>query len=104
MYNKFMEKQSDAFLKVCAERIQKGEAKYGPVRADDRNRCQEAIEEIQDCFNYVVPIMLAKHPKIKETAEWEWAVTCIYRTYKALVELKPIEDEMESKLKEVSCE
>lgn len=95
-----MNKCTDEFLKVCAERIKKGEAKYGPVRADDRNRCQEAIEEIYDSFNYTVHLMLAKHPKIKETAEWEWAVTCIYRAYKALVELKTIEDEMESKLKE----
>lgn len=97
-----MEKHSDEFLKVCAERILNGDAKYGKVRSDDRNRCQEALEENYDCFNYTVPIMLAKHPKIKETAEWEWAVTCIYRTHKALIDLKVIEDEMQNKLTEVT--
>ncbi len=92
-----MENQSAEFLKVCSDRIKDGEEKYGPVRSDDRNRCGEAIEEIYDAFNYTVPIMLAKHPKIKETAEWEWAVTSIYRAYKALLELQKVEVEMEQK-------
>ena len=92
-----MEKQSSEFLRICNERIKQGEPKYGPVRSDDRNRCQEAIEEIFDAFNYTVPIMLVKHPKIKETAEFEWAVTSIYRAYKSLLELQKVEIEMEQK-------
>lgn len=92
-----MENQSAEFLKICADRIKDGEAKYGKVRSDERNRCKEAIDEIYDAFNYTVPIMLAKHPKIKETAEWEWAVTSIYRAYKALLELHKVEVDMEQK-------
>lgn len=90
-----MENQYDEFLKVCAERILDGEKKYGPLKADSRNRCQEAIEEVHDAFNYVVPIMLVKYPDIKMHPEWETCVTLIYRLYKALVQLKTVEDELE---------
>ena len=92
-----MEDKKAEFLKICAERIADGEAKYGPVRSDERNRSQEAIEEVYDAFNYVVPIMLAKHPSIKETIEWGVAVKCIFRLYIALEELKTAEIELENK-------
>ena len=92
-----MEKQSSVFLKACEERIKKGEPKYGPVRADERNRCKEAIEEVYDVHNYIVPLMLKKWPKIKETVEFEWAVISTFRLYRALLELQKIEVEMEQK-------
>jgi len=93
-----MENKRVEFLKICGERIAAGEEKYGPVRSDDRNRCQEAIDEVHDCFNYTVPIMLAKHPSIKETIEWGLAVKCIFKLYIALDELKAVEVELEKKM------
>ncbi len=83
------------FLKFCREGIEAGEAKYGPVRADERNRSKEAIEETRDIFNYLVPLMLVKHPKIKLHAEWEQAVTLTYRLYRALRELQRVEERFE---------
>jgi hypothetical protein len=79
------------FLRVCAERIASGESKYGRVRADDRNRCREAREELYDAWNYLVPIMLVKHPRIKTTDEWSAAVTAVYRAYKAVCALEKVE-------------
>lgn len=90
---------SGEFLRICKERLDAGEAKYGPVRADDRNRSREAIEEIWDSFNYIVPIMLAKHPRMKLQREWEHAVTLCYRLYKTLLELEKVEKGMEETLK-----
>ena len=87
---------SAEFLQICAERIASGEAKYGPVRADERNRCQEAKEELYDAYNYIVPIMLRKHPRIKLTDEWQNAVVALYRAYRAVVALQAVERRYEA--------
>ena len=84
------------FLGECRERLVKGEATYGPVRADNRNRCAEALDEARDAYNYIVPIMLVKHPTIKNTPEWQGTVSCIYRLYKALKKLEVVEKVLES--------
>lgn len=84
------------FLGECRERLKAGEATYGPVRADERNRCKEALDEVRDAYNYIVPILLAKHPSIKKTAEWQGTVALIYRLYKALKKLETTEKILEA--------
>jgi hypothetical protein len=85
------------FLRVCAQRIASGESKYGPVRSDARNRCAEALEELFDAYNYLVPIMLAKHPGIKNCPEWSDAVFKVWRAYRAVKKLQAVELKMEAK-------
>ncbi len=89
---------SGDFLRICKERLDAGNEKYGPVRADERNRSREAIEENYDIFNYLVPIMLAKHKAMKLQREWEHAVTLNFRLHKALLELEKVEKAMEQTL------
>ena len=83
------------FLRICRERVASGEPKYGPVRADARNRSKEALEECYDIANYLYPIMLKKWPKIKDTPEWQEAIRLNFRLYKALLKLQKVEQEME---------
>lgn len=83
------------FLRTCRERILKGEAKYGPVRSDPRNRSREAMEEAYDIQNYIDPILMAKFPQLRNHPARINAIYYNFQTYKCLLELEKAEKELE---------
>ena len=82
------------FLAICARRITEGEEKYGPVRDDPRIRAREALAETFDVYNYAGPILLAKHPELKNHPARLEVLRCNFKTYMALLWLEKVEMEL----------